>query len=294
MYACVSAPCTARRVSPEKPKLCTTKLQAGPRVAHCVVCPCPRFRRVGAGSCLRGPFGARRLLYADTTASGRCLSSIEDHLRDEVMPLYANTHSSASACGLQTSQYVDEARQLVKNAFNCTDKGGGTGNNTFVVAFTLPRAPSTAPHPSALFPLCTACTTVACMASAPPADTLSPQTPWCLLATVARAPLTCSCACWVLSSGVPRQRPPSCASFRGANTRFQTAATTASTHAHTRTASYCGARTNRVVPGKRHRRWQLMHAPRQTWCLSARWSITPTYCPGERAPVSSPVVLTTP
>ena len=57
-----------------------------------------------------GPFGSRSLMYLDYTASGRSLTLIEDYIRDEVLPLYANTHTSSSATGLQTSLYRNEAR----------------------------------------------------------------------------------------------------------------------------------------------------------------------------------------
>ena len=58
-----------------------------------------RIRRsaIGDDAVLDGPFGPRRLVYADHTASGRSLSFIEDFIRDRVLPLYGNTHTEASA-----------------------------------------------------------------------------------------------------------------------------------------------------------------------------------------------------
>ena len=51
---------------------------------------------IGDDEAFAGPFGVRRLTYADYTASGRSLSFIEDYIREQVMPLYANTHTESS------------------------------------------------------------------------------------------------------------------------------------------------------------------------------------------------------
>ncbi len=76
---------------------------------------------IGSDEVVAGPFGSRRVIYADYTASGRSLSFIEEYLREAVLPLYANTHTESSGTGLQTTRYREEARAIIRRCVGADD-----------------------------------------------------------------------------------------------------------------------------------------------------------------------------
>jgi selenocysteine lyase/cysteine desulfurase len=71
---------------------------------------------IGDDQVMVGPFGPRRVTYADYTASGRAVGFLEDFIRTQVLPRYANTHTESSGTGLQTTRLREDARAIIHDA----------------------------------------------------------------------------------------------------------------------------------------------------------------------------------
>jgi selenocysteine lyase/cysteine desulfurase len=81
---------------------------------------------IGRSAVIRSPFGLLPKRYFDYTASGVPFSSIEDVVRERVLPWMANTHTDASATG----GYMTE---LYKSAHDITAKHVNAGADDVVV-----------------------------------------------------------------------------------------------------------------------------------------------------------------
>jgi hypothetical protein len=71
---------------------------------------------IGDDAVIDGPFGPRRIVYADVTASGRALGFVEEFICEQVLPSYANTHTEASALGRRTTRLRERAREIIRRS----------------------------------------------------------------------------------------------------------------------------------------------------------------------------------
>jgi len=71
---------------------------------------------IGIDTKLLSPDGIkRRMVYADWVASGRNYSPIETRIREEILPLVANTHTETSTTGMAMTHAYHTAQGIIKD-----------------------------------------------------------------------------------------------------------------------------------------------------------------------------------
>ncbi len=64
------------------------------------------------------PYGEKRILYADWTASGRLYRPIEDYISQVLGPFVANTHTETTLTGTTMTEAYHQAQQIIKQHVN--------------------------------------------------------------------------------------------------------------------------------------------------------------------------------
>jgi selenocysteine lyase/cysteine desulfurase len=83
-----------------------------------------QFRKniVGINQTFLSPYGEKKMVYTDWTASGRLYHPIEEKMLHKFGPFVANTHTETSTSGAAMTLAYREARNIIKNHVNASDK----------------------------------------------------------------------------------------------------------------------------------------------------------------------------
>ncbi len=81
-----------------------------------------RRELIGADAAIQTPFGERLMMYADYTASGRCLCFVENYLR-QLQRIYANSHTEDDISGRSMTKLLREAEESIKRSVNAGETG---------------------------------------------------------------------------------------------------------------------------------------------------------------------------
>jgi len=73
---------------------------------------------IGNDFVFEGPFGEKKIIYADWIASGRLYKPIEEKMLETFYPLVGNTHSESSVTGTTMTLAYHEAHKIIKEHCN--------------------------------------------------------------------------------------------------------------------------------------------------------------------------------
>lgn len=68
------------------------------------------------------PYGRKKILYADWTASGRMYEPLERRMREDIFPLVGNTHTQTSVTGSSMTQAYHHAVKTIKSHVNAGEQ----------------------------------------------------------------------------------------------------------------------------------------------------------------------------
>ena len=75
---------------------------------------------IGNDQTFNSPFGKKRIIYADWTASGRMFKPLEEQLIEKFFPFVANTHTEATKTGKTMTMAYHLAHDIIKKHVNAS------------------------------------------------------------------------------------------------------------------------------------------------------------------------------
>ena len=77
-----------------------------------------RANIIGINQTYDTPFGSKKIVYADWTASGRMYEAIEEIMKEKISPFVANTHTETNVTGSSMTLAYKKARDIIKKHVN--------------------------------------------------------------------------------------------------------------------------------------------------------------------------------
>jgi selenocysteine lyase/cysteine desulfurase len=81
-----------------------------------------RSNIIGNNQYFDSPYGKKRILYADWTASGRLYRPIEQKITEVFGPFMANTHTESNTTSLKMTSMYKEAKKIIKEHVNASEE----------------------------------------------------------------------------------------------------------------------------------------------------------------------------